>query len=72
MTDKPATTAIPELALARTLIAAERIPVGSIGTVVHVYGDGTAYEIEFTFGDTFEEHRHSVRTYSASEVEAVQ
>jgi len=29
-------------------IAKERLVPGDVGTVVHVYGDGKAYEVEFT------------------------
>ena len=35
-------------------VAAEGLEAGDVGTVVHVYGDGLAYEVEFTTleGDT--------------------
>jgi hypothetical protein len=29
-------------------VAAERLEPGDVGTVVHVYRDGLAYEVEFT------------------------
>jgi hypothetical protein len=28
-------------------LAAEKLAVGDVGTVVHVYGDGKAFEVEF-------------------------
>lgn len=31
-----------------TAVAKERLEIGDVGTVVHVYGDGKAYEVEFT------------------------
>ena len=38
----------------KAAIAAEGLKAGDVGTVVHVYGDGRAYEVEFTTlnGDT--------------------
>jgi hypothetical protein len=38
----------------KTAIAAEGLEAGDVGTVVHVYRDGLAYEVEFTTlnGDT--------------------
>ncbi len=38
----------------KTAIAAEGLVAGDVGTVVHVYRDGLAYEVEFTTlnGDT--------------------
>jgi hypothetical protein len=38
----------------KTAIAAENLEAGDVGTVVHVYRDGLAYEVEFTTlnGDT--------------------
>jgi len=38
----------------KTGIAAEGLEAGDVGTVVHVYRDGQAYEVEFTTlnGDT--------------------
>jgi Domain of unknown function (DUF4926) len=38
----------------KTAIAAEGLEAGDVGTVVHIYRDGLAYEVEFTTlnGDT--------------------
>lgn len=38
----------------KAAIAAEKLEAGDVGTVVHVYRDGLAYEVEFTTlnGDT--------------------
>ena len=38
----------------KVVIPAERLKAGDVGTVVHVYRDGAAYEVEFTTldGDT--------------------
>jgi hypothetical protein len=38
----------------KTPVAAEGLEAGDVGTVVHVYRDGLAYEVEFTTlnGDT--------------------
>jgi Domain of unknown function (DUF4926) len=38
----------------KTAIAAENLEAGDVGTVVHIYRDGLAYEVEFTTlnGDT--------------------
>jgi len=38
----------------KTAVAAEGLEAGDVGTVVHVYRDGLAYEVEFTTlnGDT--------------------
>lgn len=43
----------PELSVVETLCAVETdegvtVPVGSRGTVVAIWGDGQAYEVEFT------------------------
>lgn len=49
-------------------IAAEGLKMGDVGTVVHIYRDGLAYEVEFTMlnGDTA-----AVVTVEASQVRAV-
>ena len=38
----------------KTDLPAEGLEAGDVGTVVHIYGDGLAYEVEFTTlsGDT--------------------
>ena len=38
----------------KTAFAAEGLEAGDVGTVVHIYNDGLAYEVEFTTlnGDT--------------------
>jgi hypothetical protein len=38
----------------KTALPAERLEAGDVGTVVHLYRDGLAYEVEFTTlnGDT--------------------
>ena len=48
MTDKPA--AIPELSQVRLLRQVGPIAEGNVGTVVHVYPRGDAYEVEFRTG----------------------
>ena len=49
----------------KTAITAEGLEAGDVGTVVHVYRDGLAYEVEFTMlnGDTA-----AVVTVEASQV----
>jgi hypothetical protein len=49
----------------KTAITAEGLEAGDVGTVVHVYRDGLAYEVEFTTlnGDTA-----AVVTVEASQV----
>ena len=44
------------------------LEAGDVGTVVHVYGDGRAYEIEFT---TLEGETAAVVTVEASQVRPV-
>lgn len=46
----------------------ERLEVGDVGTVVHVYADGSAYEVEFT---TFDGRTAAVVTVDASDVRPV-
>ena len=46
----------------------ERLEVGDVGTVVHVYPDGKAFEVEFT---TLDGHTAAVATVEASSVRAV-
>ncbi len=52
----------------KTAIPAEGLEAGDVGTVVHVYRDGLAYEVEFTTlaGDTA-----AVVTVEASQVRSV-
>ena len=44
------------------------LEAGDVGTVVHIYGDGVAYEIEFF---TLDGHTLDVVTVEASQVRAV-
>ncbi len=37
-----------ERVVLKTDLPAERLEAGDVGTVVHVYRDGLAYEVEFT------------------------
>lgn len=46
----------------------ERLEVGDVGTVVHVYPDGKAFEVEFT---TLDGHTAAVATVEASQVRPV-
>lgn len=52
----------------KTPIPDERLEAGDVGTIVHVYRDGAAYEVEFTTlnGDTA-----AVVTVEASQVRPV-
>ena len=36
-----------ERVVLKSRVPAEGLEVGDVGTVVHVYGDGRAYEVEF-------------------------
>ena len=49
-------------------IAAEGLKAGDVGTVVHIYRDGFAYEIEFT---TLEGDTAAVVTVEAAQVRPV-
>jgi hypothetical protein len=49
-------------------VPAEGLEVGDVGTVVHVYEDGTAFEVEFT---TLEGATAAVVTVEASAVRPV-
>lgn len=49
-------------------IADERLEAGDVGTVVHVYRDGEAYEVEFVALDG---HTAAVATVKASDVRPV-
>ena len=46
----------------------ERLEIGDVGTVVHVYSDGEAFEVEFT---TLDGHTAAVATVEASGVRPV-
>jgi hypothetical protein len=46
----------------------ERLEPGDVGTVVHIYGDGQAYEVEFVALDG---HTAAVATLEASQVRPV-
>lgn len=49
-------------------VPSEGLVEGDVGTVVHVYGDGQAYEVEFT---TLEGQTAAVITLEASQVRPV-
>lgn len=49
-------------------VPSERLEVGDVGTVVHVYADGKAFEIEFT---TLDGKTAAVATVEASGVRPV-
>ncbi len=49
-------------------VAAEGLEVGDVGTVVHVYRDGLAFEVEFT---TLDGKTAAVVTFEASQVRPV-
>ena len=53
----------------KSAVPAEGLEAGDVGTVVHVYRDGRAYEVEFTLlnGDTA-----AVVTVEASQIRPVQ
>jgi hypothetical protein len=46
----------------------ERLEIGDVGTVVHVYQDGKAFEVEFTALDG---HTAAVVTVQASQVRPI-
>jgi hypothetical protein len=51
-----------------TPVPAEGLVAGDVGTVVHIYRDGQAYEVEFT---TLEGKTAAVLTLEASQVRPV-
>ena len=51
-----------------TAVPAEGLVAGDVGTVVHIYRDGQAYEVEFT---TLEGKTAAVVTLEASQVRPV-
>jgi Domain of unknown function (DUF4926) len=57
-----------ERVVLKTAVPAERLEAGDVGTVVHVYRDGRAYEVEFT---TLEGKTAAVVTVEASCVRPV-
>ncbi|MGA2246351.1 MAG: DUF4926 domain-containing protein [Verrucomicrobiota bacterium] len=52
----------------KAAIPAERLEAGDVGTVVHIYADGAAYEVEFT---TLEGNTAAVVTVEATQARAV-
>ena len=52
----------------KTDIATENLEAGDVGTVVHIYRDGQAFEVEFT---TLEGKTAAVITVEASQVRPV-
>ncbi len=51
-----------------TAVPGEGLTAGDVGTVVHVYGDGRAYEVEFI---TLDGQTAAVVTLEASQVRSV-
>jgi hypothetical protein len=51
-----------------TDVSAEGLQAGDVGTVVHIYGDGKAYEVEFV---TLEGRTAAVVTLEATQVRSV-
>jgi hypothetical protein len=51
-----------------TPLAKERLEPGDVGTVVHVYKDGQAFEVEFV---TLDGHTAAVATLEAAQVRPV-
>ena len=57
-----------ERVVLKTPVAAEGLEAGDVGTVVHVYRDGQAYEVEFT---TLDGQTAAVVTLEATQVRRV-
>jgi DNA polymerase III sliding clamp (beta) subunit (PCNA family) len=57
-----------ERVVLKTALAAEGLEAGDVGTVVHLYGDGKAYEVEFV---TLDGHTAAVVTLEAGQVRPV-
>jgi hypothetical protein len=57
-----------ERVVLKTPVAAEGLEAGDVGTVVHVYGDGKAYEVEFL---TLDGRTAAVVTLEAAQVRSV-
>jgi Domain of unknown function (DUF4926) len=51
-----------------TPVPSERLEAGDVGTVIHIYEDGRAYEVEFV---TLDGHTAAVATLEASQVRPV-
>jgi hypothetical protein len=51
-----------------TAVPAARLEAGDVGTVVHLYPDGQAYEVEFV---TLDGHTAAVLTLEATQVRPV-
>ena len=57
-----------ERVVLKSAVPAERLKAGDVGTVVHIYRDGLAYEVEFT---TLEGKTAAVVTVEAGHVRPV-
>jgi hypothetical protein len=57
-----------ERVVLRTTLSSEGLEAGDVGTVVHVYKDGQAYEVEFV---TLDGHTAAVVTLEASQIRPV-
>ncbi|MDB6022958.1 MAG: hypothetical protein JWQ04_2815 [Pedosphaera sp.] len=57
-----------ERAVLKVAVPAEGLEAGDVGTIVHVYRDGRAYELEFT---TLEGKTAAVVTVEATDVRPV-
>jgi hypothetical protein len=57
-----------ERVVLKTRVPAEGLEAGDVGTVVHAYGDGRAFEVEFV---TLEGKTAAVVTLEASQVRPV-
>jgi hypothetical protein len=57
-----------ERVVLKTNVPAARLQAGDVGTVVHVYADGQAYEVEFV---TLDGHTAAVVTLDAGHVRPV-
>jgi hypothetical protein len=57
-----------ERVVLKTAVSAEGLEAGDVGTVVHVYRDGQAYEVEFT---TLDGRTAAVVTLEATQVRRV-
>jgi hypothetical protein len=57
-----------DLVVLGTSVPSEGLVAGDVGTVVHIYHDGQAYEVEFT---TLEGKTAAVITVEASQIRSV-
>ncbi|MGD0536286.1 MAG: DUF4926 domain-containing protein [Verrucomicrobiota bacterium] len=57
-----------ERVVLKTAVPTEGLEAGDVGTVVHLYGDGRAYEVEFV---TLDGHTAAVVTLEAAQVRPV-